>query len=125
MIPIDKVTMVEADAKIDEKFVDLIIGQNFSKIPVYESRRENVIGFMKTKNIMQFDIQNPISLRQGKAINEGVFINSKQSLLDAIDILKTKKINFAILVNDSKKCEGIITLKQIFDKIVLKKFKDD
>ncbi len=39
MIPIDKVTMVEADAKIDEKFVDQIIGQNFSKIPVYEGRK--------------------------------------------------------------------------------------
>lgn len=74
---------------------------------------------------MQFDIQNAISLRQGKAINEAVFINSKETLLDAIDILKSKKINFAIVINDSKKCQGIITLKQIFDKIVLKKFKDN
>lgn len=34
-------------------------------------------------------------------------------------------MNFAIVVNNAKKCVGVITLKQIFDKMVLKKFKDD
>lgn len=34
-------------------------------------------------------------------------------------------MNFGIIVNNAKKCLGIITLKQIFDKIVLKKFKDN
>lgn len=42
-----------------------------------------------------------------------------------MDILKTKKINFGIVQNELEKCIGIITLKQIFDKIVLKKFKDN
>ena len=47
------------------------------------------------------------------------------SLFDAIDQLKTKKINFAVVISESGKCQGIITLKQIFEKLVLKEFKDD
>ena len=49
----------------------------------------------------------------------------KVNLLDAIDVLKTKRINFAIIVNEFNKCQGIVTLKQIFEKLVLKEFKDD
>jgi CBS domain containing-hemolysin-like protein len=45
--------------------------------------------------------------------------------LDAIDKLKTQRTNFAIVTNDLNKSVGLITLKQIFDRIVLKKFKDD
>jgi len=41
-------------------------------------------------------------------------MKQKTNLLDAIDILKNKRINFAIIVNDSGKCKGIVTLKQIF-----------
>ena len=49
----------------------------------------------------------------------------KANLLEAIDKLKTKRINFAIVVNEADKCLGIVTLKQIFEKLVLKEFKDD
>ena len=52
-------------------------------------------------------------------------IKDTQTLLDAIDILKNKKINLAVVINEAGKCKGIITLKQIFEKIVLKEFKDD
>jgi CBS domain containing-hemolysin-like protein len=45
--------------------------------------------------------------------------------LEAISDLKTKRINFSIVTNESDKCVGILTLKQIFEKIVLKIFKDD
>ena len=44
----------------------------------------------------------------------------KTNLLDAIDMLKNKKINFAIIINELNKCQGIVTLKQIFEKLVLK-----
>ena len=30
-----------------------------------------------------------------------------------------------MVINEAGKCKGIITLKQIFEKIVLKEFKDD
>ena len=52
-------------------------------------------------------------------------INKNENLLDSIDFLKGKKINFAIVVNDARRCVGIITLKQIFERMVLKQFNDN
>lgn len=80
---------------------------------------------MKTKNFIQFDISNPITIKESNIITPAVQINQKENLLDSIDILKSKKINFAVVVNDAKKCVGIITLKQIFMKMVMKKFNDN
>ncbi len=52
-------------------------------------------------------------------------IKDTHTLLEAIDILKDKKLNFAgVFSSQTHKCIGIITLKQIFEKIVLKEFKD-
>lgn len=42
-----------------------------------------------------------------------------------MDLLKTQRNNFAIVTDDKNQSKGIITLKQIFDKLVLKKFKDN
>lgn len=58
-------------------------------------------------------------------ITKVLTIKEADNLLDAIDKLKTEKINFGIVTNENGKCRGIITLKQIFEKIVLKEFKDD
>lgn len=48
------------------------------------------------------------------------------TLLEAIDILRTNKTNFASVVHhETRKCLGIITLKQIFENLVLKEFNDN
>jgi len=92
---------------------------------VYEITKENVIGFVKAKNFIQFDLNSPQTIKESKIIHQALEINQKENLLDSIDILKNKKINFAVVVNDARKCVGIITLKQIFERIVLKKFNDN
>lgn len=77
------------------------------------------------KNLFEMVNSGKITLQENKIIAPVVEIGEKKTLLDAIDILKTKKINFAIVTNDKGVCKGIVTLKQIFEKIVLKEFKDD
>lgn len=52
MIPLDKVFMVENNAKIDENLIKYMIEQNYSKIPIYENTKDNIIGFIKSKNLL-------------------------------------------------------------------------
>jgi len=87
------------------------LSQNYSKFLIYEGTRDNIIGFVKSKKLILFDMANPTSFKQGKVVIPLTQINVKETLLDAIDILKSKKINFAVVVNDAKKCLGIVTLK--------------
>ena len=77
MIPLDKVYMVEADEKVDDKLVQNMLEHNYSKFPVYEKSKENIIGFVKTKNFMEFDLSNPTTIREGKIINEATFMSMK------------------------------------------------
>ena len=53
-------------------------------------------------------------------------LNENLTLLDAIDQLKKKQVNFALVIDEeSGKATGMITLKKIFEKLVLKEFQDD
>jgi len=55
--------MIPANAKIDDNLANDIASNNVSKIPVYEITKENVIGFVKAKNFIQFDINNPQTVK--------------------------------------------------------------
>lgn len=98
---------------------------NFSKVPVFAKERSCVVGYVKAKNLLNFNIKEPKSIKDGGPIPECVKILATESLLNAIDQLRNKKINFAAVVNEAGACQGIITLKQIFEKITLKNFNDD
>lgn len=125
MIPLDSVYMVSEASIVNENFVDDLVKCNFSKVPVFSYNRTTVVGFIKVKNLLGVDISQNSQLQDTHIINAAVQIKQNCTLLDAIDILKSKKINFAVVINEAGICKGIVTLKQIFEKIVLKEFKDD
>jgi len=53
-------------------------------------------------------------------------LNGNLTLLDAVDQLKLKNMNFAIVTDENgSKAIGMITLKKIFEKLVLTEFLDD
>lgn len=98
---------------------------NFSKIPVYRNQPDNVIGYLKVKNLIVFSLNEKKKLKEGNIITPIVQISEGSTLLEAIDSFRTNKTNFAAVVHhETKKCLGIITLKQIFEKLVLKEFND-
>jgi len=80
---------------------------------------------VKVKNLVVFSLSEGKKLKDGNIITPIVQINEGSTLLEAIDIFRTNKTNFAAVVHhETKKCMGIITLKQIFEKLVLKEFND-
>ena len=98
---------------------------NYSKIPVYQGTKTNVIGFIKVKNLLKLNLNTPKKIKDSEILCEIIKVNENNNLLSIIDTLKSKKINFAAVVGEEGKCKGIITLRQIFEKITLKEFQDN
>ena len=81
---------------------------------------------MKVKNLISLTLEENKKLKDTNIISPIIEITDSLTLLEAIDILRTNKTNFAAVVHhESRLCMGIITLKQIFENLVLKEFNDN
>jgi CBS domain containing-hemolysin-like protein len=72
------------------------------------------------KNLLAFKFKDNKNLKSAGIISSIRKLNGNLSLLDAISQLKQHSINFAIVIDeDSNRAMGMITLKKIFEKLVL------
>lgn len=58
---------------------------NLSKVPVFAKERSCVVGFVKAKNLLNCDIKEPKTIKDGGSITECVKILVTENLLNAID----------------------------------------
>jgi len=95
-------------------------------VPVYSQFRWNIVGFIKLKNLLVFKFTDQKVLKDSSVVHSIAKLNENLTLLDAIDQLKEKNINFAMVYDENNnKATGMITLKKIFENLVLREFLDD
>jgi len=120
MILMENVYMISEDRTFDATMLKELEEHNYSKVPVYSKHRFNVLGYIKLKNLLVFKFKELTSLKNSGIIQHIAKLNENLTLLDAIDQLKGKNINFAIVYDKDNKATGMITLKKIFEKLVLR-----
>lgn len=121
MIPLDQVFMINEESYVDDQFLDNLQKYNFSKVPVYSKFRSNIVGFIKLKNLLVFKFSDNRHLRKSGIVLPVHKLNENLTLLDAIDQMKKKNSTLAIVIDENtNKSTGIITLKKIFEKLVLR-----
>ena len=126
MISFDSIFMVNEDSLVDEEFLNSLQKYNYSKVPVYSKYRSNIVGFIKLKNLLVFKFTSNKNLKASGIILPVQRLNENLTLLDAIDQLKKKHVNFGVVIDEqTNKATGMITLKKIFEKLVLREFLDD
>lgn len=126
MISLDNIFMVNEESVVDQDFLIHLQKYNYSKVPVYSKFRSNIVGFIKLKNLLAFKFTANKSLKASGVVLPIQRLNEELTLLDAVDQLKKKYVNLGVVVGeDSAKATGMITLKKIFEKLVLREFLDD
>lgn len=99
---------------------------NYSKIPVFSGHHSNIVGFVKVKNLLALKKSQNKVIKTSAIVHPIAKLNESMTLLDAIGQLKVKNINLAMVYDDNNnKATGMITLKKVFEKLVLKEFLDD
>lgn len=127
MISLDNIFMVNEESIVDQDFLINLQKYNYSKVPVYSKYRSNIVGYIKLKNLLVFKFTENKSLKASGIILPIQKLNENLTLLDAVDQLKKKHVNFGVVIDEqsSSKATGMITLKKIFEKLVLREFLDD
>jgi len=114
--PRNQMVMVEA-GESPERVAQIIEKTPFSRIPVYEKHKDNILGILYTKDFLKnycrskdFDIK-PL-------IRKASFVPELQNVRNLVRHFQKNRVHVAIVVNEYGGIEGLVSLEDALEEIV-------
>jgi len=118
MVPRTDAFMVNIEDNINV-IMQEIIRQNFSRIPVYEGDKDNIIGLIHTKKILAESFTNGFDqLNIRRIMQEPLFVPETIFVDDLLKSLRNTQNQMAILLDEYGGVSGIVTLEDLLEEIV-------
>ena len=106
MIPLDRVVMLEYNTEIDEQTLSLILHKGFSRIPVYSGKRNNVVGILRIKQLINVDIRDNRSLKEKNIqLSQPIVISPEMYAIDLLNEFRKGKSHMAFITKDVEKMQ--------------------
>ena len=118
MVPRTDAFMVDINNDTKE-IIESILKQNFSRIPVYDDDKDNVIGLIHTKRLLNEGFVNGfdnIVLR--KILQEPLFVPETIFVDDLLKELRNTQNQMAILLDEYGGMSGLVNLEDLLEEIV-------
>ena len=110
------------DAKdSNEQILKTISKSPFTRIPIWEDKKDNIIGILHAKDVLKTTInstKNTESLDFSKIASKPWFIPENTTLREQLFAFKQQRNHFAIVVDEYGTVMGIVTLEDILEEIV-------
>ncbi len=97
-----------------QKVKDMIISSGHSKIPIYKTNIDNIIGVIYAKDI----ILNPKKQSISSLLRPPLFVTENTKIQNLLNKFKRRKIQIAIIVDEYGGTEGLVTLEDILEELV-------
>jgi putative hemolysin len=117
MVPrIDMVT-ISADASL-ETAMDLIVHGGQSRIPIYETSTENIIGLLYAKDLLGVQARHEHLTTIKSLARPAYFVPETKRLDDLLRELRSRRIHLAIVVDEYGSVSGLVTIEDLVEEIV-------
>jgi putative hemolysin len=90
----------------------------FSRIPVYEENKDNIIGVLYMKDILRLHISGKKDLSLRQMLHPAFIIPESKKVSDLLRDFKIKKVHMAVIYDEYGGLEGIVTLEDVLEEIV-------
>lgn len=115
MIPRIDMTMISVDASY-RNLQALFKETMFSRIPVYENDRDNIIGFVMLKDFFLLNKKSDFSIRS--ILREAYYTYETKKTDDLLSEMRMSSISAAIVLDEYGASIGLITLEDLIEEIV-------
>ncbi|HEM3577307.1 TPA: HlyC/CorC family transporter [Streptococcus suis] len=118
MVPRTDAFMVDIEDDT-ETIMAAILKQNFSRIPVYDGDKDNIIGLIHTKKILSEAFTNGFdNLNIRRIMQEPLFVPETIFVDDLLKSLRNTQNQMAILLDEYGGVAGLVTLEDLLEEIV-------
>ncbi|ORX89422.1 DUF21-domain-containing protein [Basidiobolus meristosporus CBS 931.73] len=120
MTPIEDVFILSSEHILDQKTVDQITRKGYSRIPVYEGDRSNLYGVLLVKQLISYDPDDNLPVKEFTLRNLPV-TNQNTSCLDILNFFQEGKSHMALVVefeNQTRHAKGVVTLEDVMEELI-------
>ncbi|MBK8054635.1 MAG: HlyC/CorC family transporter [Saprospiraceae bacterium] len=116
LIPRNQVVALDVDT-FDEKMIDKLLEEGYSRIPCFEKNIDNIIGVVYVKDLLiLLKNNNELNIRQ--LVRPLIVTPESRKIGSLLKEFQLKHIQMAIVVNEFGGLEGIVTMEDIIEELV-------
>jgi len=118
MVPRIAIAGLPAAATFDEA-IDTIIAEGHSRVPVYESSLDEVVGILYAKDLLPF-LKSDAAVRTSvrTMLRTPVFVPESMSIDDLLHEFQRRKVHLAIVLDEYGGTAGLVTIEDLLEEIV-------
>jgi putative hemolysin len=90
---------------------------HYSRLPVYQENLDHVIGIVHTKDLIPY-LEETANFNWQGLLRPPFFVHENKLIEDLLKEFQTKRIHFAVVVDEFGGTEGIVTLEDILEEII-------
>lgn len=121
-VPLRSVTLVNNQEAIGPKLMDDLYKSGFSRFPVYENDRTNVIGTLYMKDLVKKKSGGHVRDIMRKEV---FYVHEDFTLQQALQAFLKTKHHLFIVVNSFEEFVGIITIEDILEQVIGRQIVDE
>ena len=115
MIPNIDMVCVEKNASFDE-VVDIFRGCMYTRLPVYDSERDNIIGLVNIKDFILVEDKKGFKIEQ--IMRSGYYTYEYKNTSELLPELRQSGLSLAFVISEYGACVGMVTLEDLLEEIV-------
>ncbi|MEO8080982.1 MAG: transporter associated domain-containing protein [Caldimonas sp.] len=115
MVATRHMDLLDIDAPYDE-LLHVVIRTAHSRFPVFEDRRDNVIGILLAKDLLKLQRSPDLNLRT--LLRQAVFIPESKRLNDVLRDFRANRNHMAIVIDEFGHTAGLLTIEDVLEEIV-------
>ncbi|MBB2182607.1 HlyC/CorC family transporter [Lachnospiraceae bacterium MD1] len=113
-----KIVAVNSEMSVEEA-LKFMLAEKYSRYPLYEGNRDNIIGILHMKDVISAYISEELRSKSLREIaREPYFVPDTQNINILFHDMQTKNIHMAIVIDEYGQTAGLVALEDFLEEIV-------
>lgn len=115
MVPVGHIDLLDIAFDYDQ-LLHLVIDTGHSRFPVFDGKRENVIGILMAKDLLKLQRSPDLNLRT--LLRPAVFVPESKGLNELLRDFRSNRNHLAMVIDEFGNTAGLITIEDVLEEIV-------
>lgn len=118
MVPRNRIVGIERRMRFKDVY-NKFISEGYSRMPVYDTNIDNIIGIIYAKDLLQMLAKNDTTnFEIDRILRKPLFVNENQKIQDILKLMQKEKVHLAVVIDDFGGTAGLITIEDILEELV-------